>query len=54
MQCHYCEETASVAVEKDHLKVGLCEEHLKEQMEALSDTDWLEEFEGEIEDALDR
>ena len=23
MQCHYCDEEAAVAVEKDHVKVGL-------------------------------
>ena len=53
MQCHYCEDDAAVAVEKDHVKVGLCEVHLRERMEELSDTEWLEEVRSEIDEALD-
>ncbi|MCY4729483.1 hypothetical protein KY092_02790 [Natronomonas gomsonensis] len=53
MQCHYCDEEAAVAVEKDHIKVGLCERHLRERMEELSDSDALEDIEGQIEDALE-
>jgi hypothetical protein len=54
MQCHYCDEEAAVAVEKDHVKVGLCETHLHERMEELSDSEWLEEVESQVDDALDR
>jgi organic radical activating enzyme len=54
MQCHYCDDEATVAVEKDHLKVGLCEQHLRERMEELSDSEVLEDFESQIDDALDR
>ena len=54
MQCHYCSDEAAVAVEKDHLKVGLCEVHLRDRMEELSDSGWLEEFETELDEALDR
>ena len=54
MQCHYCSGEAAVAVEKDHVKVGLCEVHLRERMEELSDSEWLEEFETELDEALDR
>ena len=54
MQCHYCDEEAAVAVEKDHVKVGLCETHLRERMEELSDSEWLEEVESQVDDALDR
>jgi hypothetical protein len=53
MQCHYCDEEAAVAVEKDHIKVGLCKPHLRERMEELSDTEWLEEFQSQIDDALE-
>ena len=53
MQCHYCDDEAAVAVEKDHVKVGLCEEHLHERMAELSDSEWLEEVESQVEDALD-
>ncbi|MEF8806941.1 DUF6757 family protein [Natronomonas sp.] len=52
MQCHYCDDEAAVAVEKDHLKVGLCEQHLRERMEELSDSEVLEDFESQIDDAL--
>jgi hypothetical protein len=52
MQCHYCDDEAAVAVEKNHLKVGLCEEHLRERMEELSDSEVLEDFESQIDDAL--
>ncbi len=54
MQCHYCSEAAAVAVEKNHLKVGLCEQHLHERMDKLSDSEWLDQFQAEIDDALDR
>ena len=53
MQCHYCDEEVAVAVEKDHVKVGLCETHLHERMEELSDSEWLEEVESQVDDALD-
>jgi cytochrome c553 len=54
MQCHYCDDEAAVAVEKNHLKVGLCEKHLRERMEELSDSEVLADFESQIDDALDR
>jgi hypothetical protein len=53
MQCHYCEEEAAVAVEKDHIKVGLCEPHLHERMEELSESEWIEEFQSQIDDRLE-
>ena len=53
MQCHYCDLEAAVAVEKDHVKVGLCEEHLRERMDELSESEWLEDVQSEIDDALD-
>ena len=53
MQCHYCDEEAAVAVEKDHLKVGLCKPHLHERMDELSDSEWLEEFQSQIDEALE-
>jgi len=49
MQCHYCEEEADVTVEKDGVRVGVCREHFREQMEELSETEWL----GDIEEELD-
>ena len=53
MQCHYCDLEAAVAVEKDHVKVGLCEEHLRDRMEELYDSEWLEEVESQVDDALE-
>lgn len=53
MQCHYCEEDAAVAVEKDHVKVGLCERHLREQIDELSESEWLEDVRSQVDEALD-
>lgn len=49
MQCHYCDREAAVAVEKEHIKVGLCEEHFRDRLEELSEGGWL----GELEEKLD-
>ena len=53
MQCHYCDEEAAVAVEKDNVKVSICERHLHERMEELSDSEWVEKFQSQIDDALE-
>lgn len=53
MQCHYCDADAAVAVEKNHIKVGLCERHLRERMDELSDSEWLEEVQSQVDEALD-
>ena len=53
MQCHYCDDEAAVAVEKDHVKVGLCEEHLRIRMEELSESEWVEDLESDIDEVLD-
>ncbi|CCQ33857.1 hypothetical protein HLRTI_003435 [Halorhabdus tiamatea SARL4B] len=42
MQCHYCDRDADVAVEKDGVTVGLCEDHFRERMSELADSEWLE------------
>lgn len=42
MQCHFCDREADVAVEKDGVKVGVCEGHFREQMEELSGSEWME------------
>lgn len=49
MRCHYCDHEASVAVEKDLVKVGLCEDHLRERLEELAKSDWLEDIEEELD-----
>jgi hypothetical protein len=49
MQCHYCEQEAAVAVEKDHIKVGLCEEHFRDRLEELKRDGWLDELHEELD-----
>lgn len=49
MQCHYCERDAEVTVEKSGVQVGVCEEHFREQMEHLADSDFLEDIQGELD-----
>jgi hypothetical protein len=49
MRCHYCDRDADVAVEKDGIKVGVCEAHFREQMEELADSEAL----GDLQEELD-
>ncbi len=49
MECHYCDAGADVVVEKDSVKVGVCEDHFRSQMEALADSEWIEELEDELD-----
>jgi len=49
MECHYCESQADIAVEKDGIKVGVCETHFREQMDELAESEWLED----VEESLD-
>ncbi|MFB6119282.1 DUF6757 family protein [Halosegnis sp.] len=49
MQCHYCESEAAVAVEKDHIKVGLCEDHFRDRLEELKNEGWLEDLQEELD-----
>lgn len=44
MRCHYCEREADVVVEKDGVRVGVCEVHFRDRLEALSDSAMLEEL----------
>lgn len=53
MRCHYCDESADVAIEKDNVTVGLCESHLRERMAELSDSTWLNELESKFDEASD-
>jgi hypothetical protein len=45
MRCHYCDREAAIAVEKDGVKVGVCEDHFRDRMEELADEGWLEDLE---------
>lgn len=49
MQCHYCESDAAVAVEKDHVKVGLCEDHFRERLEELREDGFLDDLQEELD-----
>ncbi|MEF8812847.1 MAG: DUF6757 family protein [Halovenus sp.] len=49
MQCHYCEAGADVTVEKDGVRVGVCEEHFREQMEELADAEWIEDIDEQLD-----
>ena len=49
MECHYCDDSADVVVEKDGIRVGVCETHFREQMDALADSDALEEIQEQLD-----
>ena len=49
MECHYCDDGADVVVEKDGIRVGVCETHFREQMDALADSDALEEIQEQLD-----
>ena len=49
MECHYCESDADVVVEKDAIRVGVCEQHFREQMDELAEADWVENLEEELD-----
>lgn len=49
MQCHYCESAADITVEKDGIRVGVCEQHFREQMDELADAEWVEELDEELD-----
>lgn len=49
VHCHYCEREADVSVEHEGVTVWLCEEHLREQVEALADAEWLDAVADELE-----
>lgn len=49
MQCHYCDRAADITVEKEGIRVGVCEDHFRKQMEELSDADWLDGLDDELD-----
>lgn len=49
MQCHYCDAEATVAVEKNSLKVGLCRTHLRERLRELANEDALDGLQDELD-----
>ncbi|MFW6265855.1 MAG: DUF6757 family protein [Halanaeroarchaeum sp.] len=49
MQCHYCDRSADLTVEKDGVHVALCEEHFQEQLESLAASDTLDEIREQLD-----
>lgn len=49
MECHYCESSADIVVEKDGIRVGACERHFREQMEELADSEWVRNIEEDLD-----
>lgn len=49
MECHHCNEKADVVVEKDGIRVGVCERHFREQMDELADSGWMEDIEEQLD-----
>jgi hypothetical protein len=49
MDCHYCDADADVVVEKDGIRVGVCENHFREQMEELADSDLMDGLEEQLD-----
>lgn len=41
MQCHYCDREAAYAAEKEGVRVGLCERHFRDRIEALAESEEL-------------
>lgn len=44
MECHYCDRPADVTVEKDGVRVGLCEDHFRTRLEELADSEAIEDL----------
>ena len=49
MQCHYCDREADIAVEKDGVRVGVCDDHFRDRMEDLSESEWLSDLEADLD-----
>ncbi|MFB6198089.1 MAG: DUF6757 family protein [Halobacteriaceae archaeon] len=49
MQCHYCDEAADLTVDKEGIQVGLCEEHFRERLEELTESDLFEDLRDQLD-----
>jgi hypothetical protein len=49
MECHHCEADADIVVEKDGIKVGVCETHFREQMDELADSAMLDGLQEQLD-----
>lgn len=49
MRCHWCDREAIYAAESNGVRVGLCERHLSERVEELSEADALIDLQDRVE-----
>ncbi len=49
MRCHYCDREAAFAAETGGLTVGLCEEHFRERLQELAESDELEQLKERVD-----
>jgi hypothetical protein len=49
MYCHYCDREAAFAAEHEGVRVGLCEEHFREQLETLTDSEGMKQLRDRID-----
>ncbi len=49
MQCHYCEREAAFSADHEGVRVGLCEEHFRERVEAITEADSLAELRDQVD-----
>ena len=49
MRCHYCDREAEITAESDGVRVGLCPEHFREQVQELAESEGLEQLESQLD-----
>ncbi|GGL46521.1 DUF6757 family protein [Halocalculus aciditolerans] len=49
MRCHYCDSNADLSVEKDGVRVALCEDHFQDRLDELADSDALAELREQLD-----
>ena len=56
MQCHYCDDAATVAAESDGIKVGLCDAHFQDRLEEQFETqvEQTEQFQEQLEEQAEQ
>jgi hypothetical protein len=49
MECHYCGQDADVVAESGGVRVGLCEEHFRERLSELSESESVEALQEKLD-----
>ena len=49
MYSHFLSIVISFSVVKDGIRVGVCETHFREQMEELSESEWVEDIQDQLD-----